>query len=230
MRSFFQKKINDIILQQLKKMSSIFVCEVRRKYVNILIEVFMKKIIIDFDEVICYNQFLQTYNEFFNTNKRLEDFDTFYIDSTIEDPEQKKAFGEYVVKRNFYKGATTKFGAVEIIDELSEEYEVYICTAYYMPYVRDLCGAVLQQKYEFIAKYMPNFNMARIIFTNSKSTVVGDIMIDDNLNNLLTNKAPQKILYTAQHNEKYTDEELRAYNITRVNNWREIRKLLLNRV
>ncbi len=187
----------------------------------------MKKIIIDFDEVICDNEFMQTFNEFFNTNKKPSDFESFYIDASIKDPAQKRAFGEYVVARNFYRGATLKPGVKEAIQELSQKYDIYICTAYYMDYVRELCGKVIAQKYEFIAREMPNFNMSKMIFTNSKNTVVGDIMIDDNLNNLLTNKSYQKLLFTAEHNEKYTDDELRTHNVVRVNSWEDIKKILL---
>ena len=188
----------------------------------------MKKIIIDFDEVICDNQFVQSYNEFFNTNKKHSDFPGFYVDKSIEDPETRRAFGEYLLKRNFYKGAVLKDGVKEALEQLSQKYDVYICTAYYMDYVRNDCGIVLQQKYEFIAREMPNFNMSKVIFTSSKNVVVGDIMIDDNINNLLTNKSYQKLLFTAEHNEKYTEDELRAKSIVRVNNWQEVLDILLN--
>ena len=187
----------------------------------------MKKIIIDFDEVICDNEFLQAYNEFFNTNKKASDFPGFYIDKTIEDLETRKAFGEYLLKRNFYRGAVIKEGAADAIEKLSQKYDVYICSAYYMDYVRDGCGTVLQQKYEFIAKQMPKFNMQKAIFTSSKNVVVGDIMIDDNMNNLLTNKSYQKLMFTAEHNLKYSDDDLRAKNIVRVNNWQEVLDILL---
>ena len=188
----------------------------------------MKKIIIDFDEVICDNQFMQSYNEFFNTNKKPSDFEGYYIDASIKDPEQKRAFGEYLVARNFYRGAVLKPGVKEVITELAKQYDVYICTAYYMDYVRDLSGKVLAQKYEFIAREMPDFNMAKILFTNSKNVVVGDIMIDDNLNNLLTNKSYQKLLFTTDNNKRYTEDELRAHNVVRVNSWEDVKNLLLN--
>ena len=34
----------------------------------------MKKLIIDFDDVICNNEFVTCYNEFFHTNKKHSDF------------------------------------------------------------------------------------------------------------------------------------------------------------
>ena len=189
----------------------------------------MKKLIIDFDDVICDNQFMQTYNEFFNTNKKPSDFEGYYIDASIEDPAEKRAFGEYVVARNFYRGAVIKPGAKEVVSELCKKYDVYICTAYYMDYVRELCGKVIEQKYEFIAREMPDFNMTKILFTNSKNVVVGDVMIDDNLNNLLTNKSYQKLLFTTDNNKKYTEEELRALNVVRVNSWEDVKKILLQK-
>lgn len=187
----------------------------------------MNKLVIDFDDVICDNQFLQAYNEFFHTSKKHSDFPNFYVDSVIEDMDTKIAFGKYVIERNFYDGAIIKKGAPEAIKKLSQKYNIYICTAYYMDYVRDLCGNILKQKYEFIAKYLPFYDMSKIIFTNSKSTVNADIMIDDNMRNLLTNNACKKLLYTAEHNEKLTDDELRKYNIVRVKDWDEILKVLM---
>ncbi len=189
--------------------------------------VFMKKIIIDFDEVICDNEFMQSFNEFFNVDMKPSDFENYYIDASIEDPDTKRAFGEYLVQRNFYRGAKLKEGAAAVIEKLSKKHDVYICTAYYMDYVRELCGKVIEQKYAFVAREMPNFNMKKILFTNSKNVVVGDIIIDDNLNNLLTNKSPQKLLFTSENNARYTEAELRAKNVQRVNGWQEIEKLLL---
>lgn len=186
----------------------------------------MKKLVIDFDEVICDNEFLTCYNEFFGCNKKQSDFDNFYIDSSIQDPEVKKAFGEYVVKRNFYKNAKIKDGALDAIARLSKDYSVYICTAYYMGYVRDLCGNILAQKYAFIAKNMPDFDMSKIIFTNSKSVVNSDVMIDDNIGNLLTNNACTKLLFTAEHNENMSEEELRKHNLVRVNDWQDVLDIL----
>lgn len=186
----------------------------------------MKKLVIDFDDVICDNEFLVCYNEFFHCNKKQSDFKGYFIDSEIKDLETKKAFGEYVIKRNFYKNAKIKDDAIEAIKLLSKIYSVYICTAYYMGYVRDLCGKILEQKYSFIAKNMPDFDMTKIIFTNSKSVVNCDIMIDDNVNNLLTNNACTKLLFTAEHNKKIEKDELIKHNISRVNNWKEVLNIL----
>ena len=36
-----------------------------------------------------------------------------------------------------------------------------------------------------------------------------------------------KLLFTAYHNVNITDEELKAKNLIRVNNWKEIEKILL---
>lgn len=198
----------------------------RKKYVKISLGAHMKKLIIDFDDVICNNEFVTCYNEFFHTNKKHSDFGGFYVDSAIKDLDTRRAFGEYVVKRNFYKNATIKEGAVEAVEKLSKKYSVYICTAYYMDYVRNLCGTILEQKYTFIAEHIPTFDMSKIIFTNSKSVVNGDIMIDDNVNNLITNNACTKLLFTAEHNESIEKEELIKHNIIRVNGWQEILKLL----
>lgn len=53
------------------------------------------------------------------------------------------------------------------------------------------------------------------------------IYIDDKVNNI--EGATTKLLYTAWHNKDITKEELEKQNIIRVNNWKEIGKILLDR-
>ena len=63
------------------------------------------------------------------------------------------------------------------------------------------------------------------IFTADKSIVNCDIKIDDKISNI--EGAETKLLFTAWHNKDLTAEELNKQNIIRVNNWKEIRKVLL---
>lgn len=65
----------------------------------------------------------------------------------------------------------------------------------------------------------------KIYICTDKSIVNCDIKIDDRINNI--EGAKTKLLFTAWHNKDLSDEELKKQGIIRVNNWKEIRKVLL---
>ena len=72
---------------------------------------------------------------------------------------------------------------------------------------------------------MPFINPHNFIFLGNKSVLNCDIKIDDRLDNL--NGAKTKILFTAFHNKKISEKNLKKQGIKRVNNWKEIEQLLL---
>ena len=53
-----------------------------------------------------------------------------------------------------------------------------------------------------------------------------DVRIDDRLNNLAG--ADVKLLFSAWHNKNYSDTELKENNVIRVNNWKDVEKILLD--
>ena len=69
-------------------------------------------------------------------------------------------------------------------------------------------------------------NPEKYIFTTHKDLLNFDIRIDDRINNL--NGATTKLLFTAWHNRSIPTNELKEKNIVRVNNWKDIEKVLLN--
>ncbi len=77
---------------------------------------------------------------------------------------------------------------------------------------------ILYEKLDFIEP-------KNYIFTADKSIVNCDIKIDDKVGNI--DGAETKLLFTAWHNKDLSDKELDKQNIIRVNNWKEIRKALL---
>ena len=73
---------------------------------------------------------------------------------------------------------------------------------------------------------IPQFIKQRqIIFLNEKKILYFDIKIDDSPKNL--ENAKKKILFSAYHNLEIPNKELKKENIIRVNNWQEIRDILL---
>ena len=78
-----------------------------------------------------------------------------------------------------FKALGIKKGAVEAIDELMKEHEVYIVTAN-AHYNYGVCD----DKIDFIKEEIPNFPIENLIFANNKHMIDLDILIDDGLHNL----------------------------------------------
>ena len=185
-----------------------------------------KKILIDVDEVICDSGFLKLMNEFLGTNYKLEDFTEYYIDDVIGDDNKKQAFYDYFITKDSYKFVELYDDAYDTLKKLNDVYEVYIYSACVNPFFTDKAGGEFKKKYDFLIRTFPFLNPFNFIFTNTKNMIKADVQIDDRLNNL-NGDIGLKLLYTAYHNKNIVDEELKSNNVIRVNNWKEIEKILL---
>ena len=74
---------------------------------------------------------------------------------------------------------------------------------------------------------MPFINPKHILLTSAKELIMCEVKIDDKVSNLKRGYGKIKLLLTADHNKEYTKEELASYGIKRVENWLEIRNILL---
>ena len=83
----------------------------------------------------------------------------------------------------------------------------------------------LANKYKYLRKEFPFLKTDNFIFTSRKDLVKCDIKIDDRIDNLKGDCV--KLLYTARHNKDIPKEELDKLGIIRVNNWQEIKNILL---
>lgn len=185
----------------------------------------MKKLIIDMDDVICGRGFIKMVNEFLNSNYKQEDAKSYYINDLI--PKEKfEEWVKYYKGRNAYDYVELNENAVETIEKLNKEYEVYIVTAFVFRDAKEFSGTHLKNKFDYLQKILPFIKPEQYIFTTNKDIIEADIRIDDSLSKL-NGKADKKLLFTAYHNLYFTDEELKEKNVTRVNNWKEIEKILL---
>lgn len=180
----------------------------------------MKKVLIDVDEVICDTTFLYYMNEFLNTNYKLDDFDTYYLDEIIPD-NKKEAFYDFYISHDVYEKANLLEGAYEGLKILNDKFDVYLYSSCIMFNREKESGKLFADKYNFIINKLPFIKPENIVFTNTKNMMVGDIQIDDRMKNLL-GPTTTKILFTAYHNKNISDEELKQKNIHRVNNWKEL--------
>lgn len=113
----------------------------------------------------------------------------------------------------FFRHAAVIAGSQEVIRELNKVYEVYIVSAA-MEFPQSLI-----EKYEWLQEHFEFISWRQLILCGSKKPITGDFMIDDHLKNLDYFNG-EKLLFTATHNVHVT-------GYTRVNNWDEVRALLL---
>lgn len=185
-----------------------------------------KKILIDVDDCLCENNFIDEINNFLGTNYKTEDLSQFYIDYVIGSEKKKKEFYNIVKDKNLYEKARIFEGAVETLKKLNKVYDIYICSACIWKRMEKDSGIFFKQKYDFLIEHFPFLDPNKFIFTSDKNVLTADIQIDDKLDNLL-GKSKTKIMITAYHNKNFTDAELKKYKVVRANNWKEIGEMLL---
>ncbi len=186
----------------------------------------MKKIMIDIDDTICTGGFIKLVNDFLVEDIKIEETDEYYVQDFIP-KEQLEEFYDYFFSHNVYNYSTVIKDAVETIEKLSKEYEIYIVSAYLMKGQYAKSPILVAQKHKWLQETLPFIDPTRFVFTSSKNIIDCDIKIDDLLSNLGGN-SPIKLLFTSFHNDKYTDNELKQLGVTRVNSWKDIENLLLN--
>lgn len=185
----------------------------------------MKKIAIDMDDVICGGGFLAIINEFLNTSYKENDIKTYYIQDIIPE-EKRKEWKTYFENKNVYDYTYILPNAYDVMEKLSKKYELYIVTAYIFKDDEWKSAEHLKNKFNYLMKTFPFIKPEQYIFTSSKEIINCDVRIDDKMSNLEGN-AETKLLFSAYHNKDISNKELEKENIIRVNDWKEIEKILL---
>ena len=191
-----------------------------------------KSLLLDVDEVICFAGFLSAINNFLNTNYTLYDTTSYYLDEAFIPADRFEEFQAYLSSLNLYENALILPYAVEVIKELNELYEIYICSSCINPFDINNSAKAFADKYNFLLEILPFINPKKYIFTSSKSMLVADIQIDDCLNNLYNKNVDKKILFPSYHNGNITDDELSEHNVIRAGydwntGWKEVEKILV---
>lgn len=185
----------------------------------------MKRILVDMDDVICVHGFINIVNDFLGTNYTEDAANSYYINDLV--PKAKmKDWIEFFKKRNVYDYMELNKDVQEVLKKLNDKYEIYIVTAYIFRDDPSISGNQLKNKFDYLKKYLPFINPENFIFLSDKSLINADVRIDDNIQKL-EGVSELKLLYTAYHNKDITEEELKKQSIKRVNNWKEIEKILL---
>ena len=186
----------------------------------------MKKLLVDLDYVICINQMVPKINEFFGTDYTNENFPSLKLSDVFTDSEQLETFLDSIKFENFYKNPNLFADVKRVLKQLSKYYEICITTAYVWPNHPENTKTELCSKLDFLYKTFDFIDKKNIIFCSNKKLLCGDVIIDDKVENL---KGPSKVklLYTSIYNKNTPNSVLEKDNITRINNWQEIKNLLM---
>lgn len=184
----------------------------------------MKTIMVDMDDVITYGDFPKILEEYLGYKPDYDNIKNYYIQNILKD--KKDDFFNKFKDMDIYKNATLLPDCYDILKKLSNKYKIYICTDYIWREIVEYAGNNLKNKYQFLYKKLDFIDPRNYIFTADKSVVNCDIRIDDKPINL--EGAETKLLFTAWHNKDLSEEELKNNGMIRVNNWKEIGKILLD--
>jgi len=176
----------------------------------------MKRIAIDMDDVLAktthviidrINEIVQgqfTYEELMtSTSQYKQEFYNHYL-----------THNSFLWEPGFFENIPVNEDAVEVVKKLQQQYEIFIVSA-----ATEFPNS-LKEKLTWMEKHFPFITWKHIVFCGHKYMIQADYLIDDHEKNLHTFTGTP-LLYTAPHNLHITD-------FKRVNNWKEIEKLLLN--
>ena len=181
------------------------------------------RILIDMDDVItCYlEDVVKEYNRIYGTNHSIEEITSWEIPSSFE-------YGLFSVHKqtDVLTTITPKLDSIEYINKwIDEGYGVFI--------VSDCCNCadLYGEKLEWLKTYIPKFDLSHFIPCKEKYVISGDVLIDDNLDNLekwsLHNPYGMDLLMTAQHNKEIQDER-RIYRFEEANDLIKTMQLLMS--
>lgn len=177
-----------------------------------------KTIMLDLDDGVTNGSWKQEIENFLKEKIDLEKVG-YYLEEALKN--RKQEFYDSLDDINMYKNCGLKENAYETIKQLNEKYDLYLVSSYALKDIPSRAGEHLKNKYEFIYQHLPFISQSHIFFMNEKTKIHYDIGIDDKLMNLQS--CNLKLLFRAWHNE----EDCKNKNVTVVNNWLEIAKLLL---
>ena len=165
-----------------------------------------KTIAIDMDGVIAdtVSQFIAWYERGFGETIPKEAFHGVPESEGLPNGAVRK----FVHTTGFFRTIPVMDGAIEAVQELMKNFEVYIVSAA-VEFPQSL-----NEKYDWLQENFPFISWRNIIFCGDKSIIGTDYMIDDHVRNLDTYRGTC-ILFTAGHN-------MGIDRHTRINNWKEV--------
>ncbi|UDI78877.1 5'(3')-deoxyribonucleotidase [Staphylococcus taiwanensis] len=113
----------------------------------------------------------------------------------------------------FFRNLTVMPHAQEVVEKLTEHYDVYIATA-----AMDVPTS-FHDKYEWLREFFPFLDPQHFVFCGRKNIVKTDYLIDDNPRQLQIFEG-ESIIFTASHN-------INEDRFRRVNGWKDVEAFFL---
>lgn len=170
----------------------------------------MKQVLVDMDGVLAdvYSHFIQY--ELAQTGGLLNLEDLY----GKKENEAFPNFKTHVQSSGFFRTAPIMPNSVEGLKYLNDKYKVLIVSS-----ATEFPNS-LKDKLEWLNEFFPFISWTQMIFCGSKSSITGDVMIDDHPKNL-DHFNGDRILFSQPHNMYIND-----HSYTRVNSWSDIIKIL----
>jgi len=174
-----------------------------------------KTLLIDLDDTIwdLCPTWLNFLNNKYNLDIKLEDVNQWDMKVLYPTLTENQIY-EPLTFESFWNTVPVKEEAVLAIEELNNFFDIYFITATDYRNVR--------YKGEMIKKFFPFIPINKLIISHNKSMIQGDIIIDDNINNIQNRKLG--ILFTAAHNRNIHTPEYK--NVCRFSDWKLLKKFL----
>ena len=170
-------------------------------------------IAIDVDNVLnnLMEKSIEMYNITYNTFLTIDDFIKYDIFQVLDFKEAEN-FIELFLKQELWDSLTplknSQWGVKKLIEN---GYEVYFATSTHY--------SNFSWKVEWLKKYFPMIPEKNIICIHNKGLLKCDVMIEDCVDNLLSNTSCYRVLLDYSWNREVHDD---ARLIYRVHNWEEI--------
>ncbi len=166
-----------------------------------------KSIAIDMDNVIAdvETHFIDWYEKHFGLRIERE---TMAGKPEMEAFPDSEAVWKFLFTPGFFRTVPVMEGSQEVIQQLMEDYDVYIVSA------ATEFPQSLNEKRLWLDEHFPFISWRNMIFCGDKSIVHTDYMLDDHEKNLRSCKG-EPLLYSAMHN-------VNVNHYQRLNNWEEV--------
>ena len=154
---------------------------------------------------------MNLFNERYCTNYTLDNFDSYNIENVLPVKEaviMKEMYGE----NGIYNFVKPLIGSQDAIQKLiNDGHQVY--------FVTDAIPKIYNEKCQWVKHFFPFVDEAHIIAMKHKGLFKCDIMIEDNIQNLLSGVHYHRICINYPWNQNTHDE---AYDIHRCASWNDV--------